>query len=133
MHGARLETTTGANGEIVALAADMLFASRIRGAATAAGVNVRMARSPDDAARAIAAGARRLLLDLDLRGPDPVALIERLRADPATAGVEILAFVSHVREDRIAAARAAGATRVLARSAFVRDLPAILTAPFAGK
>jgi CheY-like chemotaxis protein len=104
----------------------MLFAARIRAAAAAAGIDVRVASTVDAAADAIRAGARRLLLDLDLRNADPVALIERLRADPHTGAVEIIAFVSHVREDRIAAARSAGATRVLARSAFVRDLPALL-------
>jgi hypothetical protein len=41
--------------------------------------------------------------------------------------VNIIAFVSHVREDAIAAARSAGADRVLARSAFVRELNNLLT------
>jgi CheY-like chemotaxis protein len=113
----------------VALAADMLFASRIRGAANAAGVPVRVVSSAAAALDAVRAGARRLLLDLDSRAADPIGLIEQLRADSATAGVEVIAFVSHVREDRIAAARAAGATRVLARSAFVRELPRLLSNP----
>lgn len=121
-----METTHGPLPEIVALPADMLFAARIRAAAAAAGIDVRIASTADAAAAAMRAGARRLLLDLDLRTGNPVALIERLRADPQTGAVEIIAFVSHVREDRIAAARSAGATRVLARSAFVRDLPVLL-------
>ena len=112
----------------VALAADMIFAARIRGAANAAGVPVRVLTSADSVADSIRGGASRLMLDLDFRSADPVTLIERLRADPDTAAVEIIAFVSHVRGDRIAAARAAGATRVMARSAFMRELPGLLAA-----
>jgi len=111
----------------VALAADMLFASRIRGAASAAGVPVRVVSAAPAAVEAVRAGASRLLLDLDTRTADPIALIRQLRSDDVTAAVEIIAFVSHVREDLIAAARAAGATRVMARSAFVRELPRLLS------
>ena len=124
-----MQTRNETTEDTVALPADMLFATRIRAAAAAAGVHVRIVRNPDEAAAAVQAGARRLLLDLDLRGHDPVALIERLKADPETSAVEVIAFVSHVRQDAIAAARSAGATRVAARSAFVRDLPAILASP----
>jgi hypothetical protein len=42
--------------------------------------------------------------------------------------VELIAYVSHVREDLIAAARAAGADRVLARGAFSKLLPDLLRA-----
>lgn len=113
---------------VLALAADLLFASRIRAAAQSAGVELRLVRSVDQALESARAGARHLILDLDLRAGDPVALIEAIRADPATADLEVTGFVSHVNEDRIRAARAAGATRVLARSAFVRDLPRLLGA-----
>jgi hypothetical protein len=40
--------------------------------------------------------------------------------------VPVVAFASHVRADLIAEARAAGADRVLARSAFVAELPALV-------
>ena len=39
----------------------------------------------------------------------------------------MIAFVSHVRVDHAEAARAAGASRVLARSAFVKELPELVT------
>jgi CheY-like chemotaxis protein len=128
LSGKLLTDTASPPTAIVALAADMIFAARIRGAAKAAGVPVRVLTSADTVADSIRQGAARLLLDLDFRSADPITLIERLRADPETAGVEILAFVSHVRDDRIAAARSAGATRVMARSAFMRELPRLLAA-----
>ena len=109
---------------VVALSADMLFAARIRGAAQAVGAEVELARGADALLeRARRAAPRRILLDLDTRATDPVALIETLKADPATRQIEIVAYVSHVRADMIERARAAGADRVLARSAFTQALP----------
>ncbi|HET9985429.1 MAG TPA: hypothetical protein VFQ38_17640 [Longimicrobiales bacterium] len=111
---------------MLALAADLIFSARIRGAAQAAGVAAATVNRPDDlVARALAAPPRLVLVDLDARG-DIAGAIRRLKADPATAAVPVVAFVSHVREDAIAGAREAGADRVMARSAFVRELPALL-------
>ena len=118
----------GAGTVILALAADLLFASRIRAAASAAGVDAVLFRSAEallDAARART--PRRVLIDLDARGIDAPALIRALKADARTSASEVIAFVAHVNEPAIAAARIAGADRVLARSAFVRLLPSLLT------
>jgi DNA-binding NarL/FixJ family response regulator len=118
----------GASGVIVALAADLLFASRIRAAARAAGVDAVLFRSAEALLEAALARApRRVLIDLDARGVDAPALIRALKADARTGASEVVGFVSHVNEAAIAAARDAGADRVLARSAFVRLLPSLLT------
>jgi CheY-like chemotaxis protein len=105
----------------------MIFAARIRGAAQVAGTEVRFARNPEGLVEA-AVGARLVLLDLDARWLDVTAVMAALRGDERTAAAQVVAFVSHVRTDAIAAARAAGADRVLARSAFVRELPSLLGA-----
>jgi hypothetical protein len=42
------------------------------------------------------------------------------------AGVPVIAFGAHVQGAALVAARAAGADRVLARSAFVNALPGLL-------
>lgn len=111
----------------VALVADLMFASRVRGAATAAGVEARTVSRAD----ALLEEARRrrprvVLLDLEARGVDVAALVARLRADPVTSGVPIIAFGSHVNREALQGARDAGVDRVLARSAFVRELPELL-------
>lgn len=67
-----------------------------------------------------------LLVDLDAGWLDAPAVISELRRDPATAAVPIVAFSSHVQRDAMAAARAAGADEVLARSAFLHRLPGLL-------
>lgn len=111
----------------VALVADLMFASRIRGAAAAAGVEVATVSRADrllDEVRRLR--PRLVLVDLDARGMDAADLIRRLKADPETAGARVIAFGPHVEGDALVAARGAGADRVLARSAFVRDLPALL-------
>jgi hypothetical protein len=51
-----------------------------------------------------------------------------LKTDPALAGIPTLGFVSHVDSPTIEAARRAGVDRVLARSAFVEQLPELLRA-----
>jgi CheY-like chemotaxis protein len=116
---------TSRSRHVVAAVADLIFGARIRAAAADAGVDMAFARSVD-ALLESAPGADLLLLDLDARWLDAGPVIERLRAGSATARVPIVAFVSHVRTDAIEAARSAGADRVLARSAFVRELPSIL-------
>jgi len=49
-----------------------------------------------------------------------------LRADPSLASLPVVAFLSHVHAERADAARAAGCTRVLARGAFVQELPRLI-------
>ena len=112
---------------VIALAVDLMFAARIRGAAETAGVEVVLVRSADTALHAAAeCRPRRIFIDLDARGVDAAGLIAALKADPQTRTIDVVAFVAHVNESAIAAARAAGADRVLARSAFVRELASLV-------
>lgn len=113
----------------VALVADMMFASRVRGTATAVGVEaVTVTRAEKLVEETRRLRPRVVLIDIDARGVDVPGLIARLKSDPETASVPVIAFGSHVNADALRAAREAGADRVLARSAFVRDLPVLLGA-----
>lgn len=115
---------------VVALVRDLVFASRIREAAKAAGVPViTVGRAEDLLERARDRPPRIILVDLDASAADPPELIARLKGDPATAATRVVAFVAHVNRDAAIAARHAGADRVLARSAFVRELPALMQHP----
>jgi CheY-like chemotaxis protein len=109
----------------IALPADLMFGSRIRGAAAAAGAHVVLARSPADLLLRVAGTPdARVLLDLETSGLDVAATVEALRE----SGAYVVAFVSHTRADLIEIARTAGAQRVLARSALVRELPVLFGA-----
>lgn len=112
---------------VIALVADLFFASKVRGAANAAGVAAQTVGTADGLLTKVQEHPPRLvLIDLDHRSTDGAALIRRLKADPSSAGTVIIAFGAHVQREAILAARDAGADRVLARSAFVRELPLLI-------
>ena len=104
----------------------MLFASRVGGAARAAGAEVRILRDRDALLRALdeAADGRTLVLVDLTAAPDAADAIAAVKAGHPDASV--IAFARHDATDVIRAAREAGADRVLARSAFVAQLPDIL-------
>ena len=108
-----------AEKSVVALTADMIFAARIRGAAP----HVVLARDVKDLMTRVAEAKPDLVvLDMDRRGLDVRGTVEHLKA----AGIEVLCYVSHVREDLIAEAREAGADKVMARGAFANQIASIL-------
>jgi DNA-binding NarL/FixJ family response regulator len=100
---------------------DLLFRSKIRAAASHTGAAVSFLRDARDPALA---AARVAIVDLD--GPDAVGVVSALRT--AWPDLRVVGFVSHVHADRIRDARQAGATEVMARSAFVNALPDLLRA-----
>lgn len=103
---------------IAALVADLMFAARVRGAAAGA----RTVHDGRALLPFLGPSTRLVLIDLHARGAlDAVGAARR-----AAAGATVVAFGSHVETDALQAARAAGADRVLARSAFVRELPSLV-------
>jgi hypothetical protein len=54
--------------------------------------------------------------------------IRALRAEPVGASLTVIGFYSHVHGDRAEQAASAGASRVMPRSAFVRELPGLIAA-----
>jgi len=117
----------------IAAFSDLIFGARIRAAAARQGAGTTLSTRPDRIVEAVSAGARTVFVDLDTRAADPVSLIARLKHEPGTRDARIVAFASHVRVDRIEAARTAGADRVLARGAFARLLPDLVRDPLAGE
>ncbi|MFA5910010.1 MAG: hypothetical protein WC815_14615 [Vicinamibacterales bacterium] len=106
---------------------DLMFASRISSAAKALGVEIAFARSPEAIVEAVRTKAPRLVIfDLNSVKVRPLEAVAALRADPALASVPTVGFVSHVQTDLIAQARQAGVGQVMARSAFVTQLPQLL-------
>src|SRR5579871_6360516 len=99
---------------IVAVVDDLLFASKIRAAADAAGAGVRFARRGEDVT-AVVRDADASLVLVDLASAGAADLIRGIRSTIGDT-LDVVAFAAHVRADLITEARAAGATRVLARS-----------------
>ena len=106
---------------------DLMFASRISSTAKALGVAIAFARSPDAIIEAVRTHAPRLVIfDLNSVKVRPLEAVALLKADASLAAVPTLGFVSHVQADLIAEARLAGIDQVMARSAFVTQLPQLL-------
>ena len=103
---------------------DLIFFSRVSGAARAAGLSVRMVRSAAElvaAARAAPPGG--VIVDVHNPGLDLPALLAELK-EACPVMPRVTAYGSHVEAAVLRAAREAGCDRVLPRSAFVEELEA---------
>lgn len=111
--------------KLLVVMSDLLFRSKIDEVARRLGLELRVAKSPEQLERQLAAGEPALVIvDLEETSLDPFAAIARVRA--AAPSVAILGFAGHGNVDAIKRARDGGAT-VLARSGFTVQLPALLT------
>ncbi|HEY0379451.1 MAG TPA: hypothetical protein VGC87_21215 [Pyrinomonadaceae bacterium] len=112
---------------VIAAVDDMFFASKIRAVAEHLGLTVRFVRS---AAEAVSAAretdAALVVADLHSRRCDPFALAETLKADETLRAIPLVGFFSHVETALQRRATQAGFDRVMPRSAFSKNLPAIL-------
>ena len=105
---------------------DLLFRSKIDDAARRAGVPLRVAKSLEQLDRHLSTSTPAVVLvDLEMDGLDAPGMLARLRATPAAANVPVIGFAGHTNVEVIHAARAAG-VQVMARSAFVAQLPALM-------
>lgn len=112
---------------ILAAVDDLMFTSKLRAAAERLGIDLAFARSAEAfAQQALATRPALAIFDLDSARVEPLIAIAAMKADPALADIPTLGFVSHVRADRIQAAREAGVDEVLPRSAFSAQLADIL-------
>ena len=112
---------------ILAAVEDLLFKSKISETASQLGIEATFPRNPRRLLEAMHESPPDLLvLDLNSARFEPLTLLEDVRSDEATRDVPTVGFLSHVQKDLAIAAREAGCDRVVARSAFTRDLPRIL-------
>lgn len=112
---------------VLAAVEDLLFKSKISGTADSLGVQVGFPRSPRKLLETLREEPPELLiLDLNSARFEPLKLLQTINSDEALAGVRTLGFLSHVQKDLAVAAREAGCDRIMARSAFTKNLPRIL-------
>jgi CheY-like chemotaxis protein len=117
---------TQAPPTVFVVISDLLFRSKIDDAARRAGVPLRVAKSMEQLDRHLGTSTPAVVLvDLEMDGLDAPGMLERLRATPAGANVPVIGFAGHTNVEVIHAARAAG-VQVMARSAFVAQLPALM-------
>jgi hypothetical protein len=106
---------------VLYLAADLLWATRIKGTADQLGVPCRPVRNAE-MLRARLADTPVAALIADLEAPAWRELIPIA----AAAGVQVLAFAPHVAVEAMNGAAGLGAKAVMARGAFSRLLPELL-------
>jgi CheY-like chemotaxis protein len=112
---------------ILAAVEDLLFKSKISETASQLGIEATFPRNPRRLLEAMHESPPDLLvLDLNSARFESLTLLEDMSSDEATRDVPTVGFLSHVQKDLAVAAREAGCDRVVARSAFTKDLPQIL-------
>jgi len=111
---------------VLTMVDDLLFLSKIQETAKHLGVEVKAAQPADLAEAALTTAPKALLVDLNHRSGKAWEVLRVLKSDSKTKDITIIGFVSHVQSELIAAAREAGCDLVLARSAFVSQLPSLL-------
>ena len=118
---------------VVAAVEDLLFRSKISETATQLGVEALFPRNPKkllDEAQATSPDL--LVLDLNSARFDPLTLLKQLKSNETLKAVPVIGFLSHVQKDLAVAARQSGCDRVMARSAFTKELPEILSSSSGG-
>jgi CheY-like chemotaxis protein len=111
---------------VLAVISDLMFRSKIDAAAREAGIPLRVAKSVEQLERHLGnVTPAVVLMDLEMEGLDAGVMLGRLRATPAAANVPVIGFAGHTNIEVIRAARADG-VQVMARSAFVAELPALM-------
>ena len=113
---------------VLAAVEDLLFRSKISETADVVGVEAAFPRNPKKLLEALRASPPDLLvLDLNSARFEPLELLRIVNSDSALQDVRTVGFLSHVQGDLALAAREAGCDRVMARSAFVENLPRVLS------
>lgn len=109
---------------ILAIVDDLLFRGKLEAAAARLGTPLTIAADAGPALRTEQPWSR-VLIDLNLSRGDPLAIVRDLRQ--ARPGIPLIGYCSHVQQDLQQQALEAGCTTVLARSAFVQQLPELLS------
>ncbi|MCW5877063.1 MAG: hypothetical protein KIS85_09330 [Anaerolineales bacterium] len=110
---------------VLGIASDLFFVPRIEAAVTSAGLATRWISQPEpaDAFLPRLKGDPPSLIVLDLAAQLPWAeWLPAAKADPLTRHITWLAFGPHDQPALLAAAREAGADKVVAKAAFAAEL-----------
>src|SRR5215218_4745566 len=120
-------TEANVTRKVLGAVEDLLFKSKISETSSQLGIEAAFPRSPKKLLDALRESPPDLLLlDLNSARFEPLKLLREVESDETTRDIPTVGFLSHVQKDLAVAAREAGCDRIVARSAFTRDLPKIL-------
>lgn len=116
----------GNSKRVVAVVSDLMFGVKIQEAVKRAGLEAVFVKSKEQAVEEARQRPAVIILDLNNAAVDPLEVIGDLKGGEETRTVPLLGYVSHVQADVINAAQKRGCDKVIARSAFSQNLPAML-------
>ncbi|MBV8865848.1 MAG: hypothetical protein JO210_10685 [Acidobacteriaceae bacterium] len=122
---------TSERKKAIAVLNDLMFTVKIQEAAKRARLDLVFVKSQGEALERAREDPALIIVDLNHTGAEPLQLISTLKGSAETSGIPLIGYVSHVQVDLRQAAQEAGCDVVVARSAFVQNLPELLTR-FAG-
>lgn len=105
---------------------DLFFSVKINDAAKKFGTSIAVVKDQALALERARSGAPLIVLDLNCAGVSVLGLVGELKADAGTAGIPIVAFVSHVQTELRQRAVDAGCDMVVPRSVFATSVEKIL-------
>ncbi len=107
---------------VLAVVSDVFFAVKLADAAKRSGLALEFVKDADQVLEKAAAKPSLIVFDLNFDAVNPVHLIEKLKSNAETKGVNLIGFLSHVQGELKQAAQEAGCDMVMARSAFSTNL-----------
>jgi CheY-like chemotaxis protein len=105
--------------------ADLFFSVKLTEAAKRCGLVLEFVKDPAELLEKAKTKPSLIVFDLNFEDVEPLKLIAGLKGQPATKGVSLLGYLSHVQGELKQSAQEAGCDMVLARSAFSQNLTQI--------
>ncbi len=123
-----IETPPANSRKILVLLDNLFFAAKINQAAARISVKPLYAKTCQQALElARLEKPDQIIIDLDATKCSPLEFLTSQKADPDLQAIPTIGFVSHVNIDLQQQARGAGCGRILARSAFDKNLSTIFS------
>ena len=116
---------THAPKRVLAVVSDLFFSVKLADAAKRCGLTLEFVKDPAELLEKAKDKPTLIVFDLNFDGVEPLKLIASLKGQPATKGISLLGYVSHVQGELKQSAQEAGCDMVLARSAFSQNLTQI--------
>ena len=110
--------------QVLFLCPNLMFASRVSGAANSLKIPLQVLANPGDLAAKLASDTRLVIIDLGQEGLNLPGIVADVRAKSSSA--RVVAFGSHVNEAALSAARTAGCDDVMPNSQFDRTYVELL-------
>jgi PleD family two-component response regulator len=110
---------------VLAVVSDLFFSVKLTDAAKRCGLTLEFVKDPQELLEKAKDKPTLIVFDLNFDAVQPIDLISKLKGQPATKGVSLLGYLSHVQGELKMSAQEAGCDMVLARSAFSQNLTQI--------